>query len=308
MQSWTMADIPPQAGRLAVVTGATGGPGYETALALAQAGADVIVAGSDEAQGREALSKIRPRARGALVRFERLDLGSLASVADFAGRLGNAGRPVDVLINNAGVLALRQRQATADGFEMQLGINYLGHFALTARLLPLLQRSRQPRVVHLSSLSQQRGSIHFEDLQLERSYTPWMANEQSNLASLIFALELQRRSDARGWGLLSVAAHPGNARTEQIAQGPGLASLLYRARWGFRFMLGQAAAGGAVPTLYAATAPKASPGGYYGPHGAFEPAGPPGLAWIADKANDLATARKLWAVSERLTGVKWHPE
>src|SRR5580692_1333315 len=208
MAAAAQADIPSQLGRTAVVTGATGGLGYETALVLARAGAEVVLTGRDDRKGQAAIDRIGREALGARVGYEHLDLASLASIADFAQRMQS--RPaLDMLINNAGVMALPRRQTTADGFEMQFGTNYLGHFALTARLLPLLRRTSGPRVVHVSSLAHRTASIDFSDLQGARLYAPWKAYGQSKLACLMFALELQRRSDAAGWNLVSNAAHPG---------------------------------------------------------------------------------------------------
>ena len=192
------AEIPSQLGRLAVVTGATGGLGYETALALAKAGAEVVLTGRDDRKGHSAIEKISREVTGAKTSYEHLDLASLASVADFAQRM-HARQSLDLLINNAGVMALPRRQTTADGFEMQFGTNYLGHFALTARLLPLLRRASAPRVVNVSSLAHRTGFIDFNDLQGTRVYSPWKAYGQSKLATLMVALELQRRSDAKGW-------------------------------------------------------------------------------------------------------------
>ncbi len=182
MARWTANDIPPQAGRLAVVTG-TGGLGYETALALSEHGAAVILAGRNEQKGREAIRKIRTLAPGAGVRFELLDLADLASIAAFAKRLLDQDRPLDLLVNNAGVMSPPSRRATADGFELQFGTNYLGHFALTSQLLPLLVRGSAPRVVAVSSGAHRLGgAIHFDDLQWERTYKPWAAYAQSKLA------------------------------------------------------------------------------------------------------------------------------
>jgi NAD(P)-dependent dehydrogenase (short-subunit alcohol dehydrogenase family) len=211
------ANFPPEVGKLAVVTASTSGIGFEIALALAQAGADVIVAGRNSSDGHEALAKIRPAAPQALVRFEKLDLESLASVADFASRLLKAGRPLDLLINNACALALLNRAVTADGFELHMATNFLSHFALTARLLPLLRTSKQPRVVQLTSTGRHHGEIHLDDLHLEHGYTPLKAYSQSKLAMLIFALELQRRSDKNRWGLSGNSAQPIGARAAQIA-------------------------------------------------------------------------------------------
>ncbi len=212
MADWTVADIPAQGGKLAVVTGATGGLGYQTAMRLAQAGAEVVLTGRNEAKGFEAISKIRDQFPDAKIRFEVLDLANLGSVADFARRFAATHLSLDLLINNAGVMALPTRQTTADGFEMQFGTTYLGHYALTARLLARLRSARQPRVVNLSSIAHRTGFIQFSDLQGERLYSPWKAYNQSKLAMLMFALELQRRGDAAGWNLISNAAHPGWAR------------------------------------------------------------------------------------------------
>jgi len=305
MQNWTKADIPPQAGRLAVITGGTSGLGYQTALALARAGADVILTGSKDAEGREALARIRPSAPAALVRFEWLDLASLDSVAHFADRLSTSGRAIDLLINNAGVTALPRRQVTPDGFEMQFAANYLGHFALTARLLPLLAASRQPRVVQVSSLAHRFGRIDFDDLNGERRYRPWAAYCQSKLAVLLFALELQKRSTAHRWGVQSNSVHPGYAQTGPIANGGGGRSPLPLLSKTLGGVIGHSPEAGALPTLYAATEHRVKPGGFYGPQGPFELAGPPGEAQIADKARDAAVAQRLWAESERLTGVRW---
>ena len=305
MTDWTIADIPPLNGKTAVITGATGGLGYETALALARAGASVVLTGRNEAKGRHALQAIRSQFPNAEIVYENLDLANLASVADFATRYAAAHASLDLLVNNAGVMALPQRQVTSDGFEMQLGTNYLGHYALTAHLLPWLRRGHQPRVVNLSSLAHRSGKIDFDDLQCTRSYTPWKAYTQSKLAMLMFALELQRRSDAAGWGLMSNAAHPGFARTDLIANGPGASGLLWHvSRW-LQPYVSHSAAEGALPTLFAATSPEAKPAGYYGPNGFFELKGPPAAAKIMPQAKDAAAAARLWDVSAALTGVSF---
>lgn len=291
-----------------MVTGATSGLGYEIALALAQGCADVIIAGRNDAKGRGAAGKIRTLAPRALVRFEKLDLASLKSVADFAERLTVAGRPVDLLVNNAGVMALPKRGVTADGFEVQFSTNYLGHFALTGRLLPLLCRSRSPRVVQVSSLAHHFGKIHFDDLHGEQKYKPWAAYSQSKLAALLFARELQWQSDAHGWGLLSSAVHPGCAKTDLIANGPGARSMLFLLNRSLGRMVSQSAADGALPALYAAASAHVEPGGYYGPGGIFGFSGQPVAAFASKRAQDQAVARKLWQVSERLTGVRWSAE
>src|SRR3984893_4271985 len=305
MSGWTTADIPSQYGKTAVITGANGGLGYETALALARAGATVVLTGRSDAKGRTALEWIRAQFPKARISYETLDLASLASIADFAARFAAAYPSLDLLINNAGVMALPKRQVTADGFEMQLGTNYLGHYALTANLLPLLRRAHRPRVVNLSSLAHRSGAINFDDLQSARSYTPWKAYSQSKLAMLMFALELQRRSDAAGWGLMSNAAHPGYARTDLIANGPDASVLLWQLSKSLQPLISHSAAEGALPTLFAATSPRAEPGGYYGPNWLYELKGPPVPAKIMPRAKDPAVASRLWDVSAALTGVSF---
>ncbi len=309
MATWSTRDMPPQAGKLAVVTGATGGLGLETALALAGAGAEVILAGRNAAKGRHAEALICGQFPDALIRFEPVDLASLASVKAFADRLLAEGRRIDILVNNAGVMALPKRETTAEGFEMQFGVNYLSHFALTGRLMPLLAatdaRGEGARVVQLSSMAHRGGRIRLDDLNYEAGYRPWPVYQQSKLAMLMFALELQRRSDANGWGLTSVAAHPGYAHTDLIMNGMGRESGgLWR--WGvgiFEKIAGHSAAAGALPTLMAATAPNVREGGYYGPLGFQEMSGPPGPAEIKPQARDADVAALLWDTSEAMTGV-----
>jgi NAD(P)-dependent dehydrogenase (short-subunit alcohol dehydrogenase family) len=199
MAPWTIADIPSQSGRSAVVTG-TGGLGFETALALARAEAEVILAGRNADRGAASVARIRAQVPEANIGFAELDLASLASVAAFAKRMAAEHGSLDLLVNNAGVMTPPRRHTTADGFELQFGTNYLGHFALTGRLLPLLRAARAPRIVEVSSIAHRRASMDFQDLQAEKRYRPWAAYGQSKLAMLIFALELQRRSDAGGRG------------------------------------------------------------------------------------------------------------
>lgn len=304
MTDWSTADIPSLSGMTAVVTGATGGLGYETAMALAGAGAIVILTGRSDAKGSRAIDGICERFPDALIAYEHLDLASLASVADFARRFAASNEQLDILVNNAGVMALPKRQQTEDGFEMQFGTNYLGHYALTARLLPQLRRAKAPRIVNLSSLAHRTGKIDFDDLQ-GKSYRPWRAYSQSKLAMLMFALELQRRSLAAGWGLMSLAAHPGYARTDLIPNGPGTTSFQSRvSRW-LQPFISHSAAEGALPTLFAATSPAAEPGGYYGPNWFYELKGRPAPARIMAQAKDFAAAAMLWDVSATLTGVSF---
>lgn len=305
MTDWSTADIPSLDGKTAVITGATGGLGYAAALALAGAGAMVVLTGRNQVKGRRALEEIRSKFPNARISYEGLDLANLASVADFAARFAALHSSLDLLINNAAVMALPERQKTADGFEMQFGTNYLGHYALTAHLLPLLRLGNAAHVVNLSSLTHYVGAIDFDDLQGTRSYSSWKAYNQSKLAMLMFALELQRRSDAAGWGLTSNAAHPGYARTDLVDNGLGGGSLSGRIIKFFRLFAGQSAAAGALPTLFAATSVKARPAGYYGPSRLFECKGSPVPAKIAPRAKDAAIAARLWDVSAALTRVSF---
>lgn len=301
MTQWTTKNIPNQQGRSVVITG-TGGLGYEDALALARAGAAVIIAGRNPAKGAEAVSKIRAESPGADVRFEAVDLGNLASIQAFGQRMQAEHPSLDLLINNAGVMTPPTRKVTSDGFELQFGTNYLGHFALTAHLLPLLRKGRNPRVVNVASIAVRNGAINFEDLQSERSYIPMTAYGQSKLANLMFSLELQRRSAAAKWGLASIGAHPGVSRTDLLPNSVERTSVSGLARRWLWFLF-QPAAQGALPTLFAATSPDAKAGAYYGPDRLNETRGYPAPAKIPPQAEDAAVAARLWEVSERLTGV-----
>lgn len=284
---------------LAIVTGATGGLGLQVAIGLARAGHEVVVTGRDPAKGAAAVLRVGEAAPGASVRFAVLDVASLRSVEAFAE--GVTG-PVAVLVNNAGVMALPRRELTVDGFERQFGTNHLGHFALTARLLP---RLRGGRVVTVSSVAHRRGRIAWDDLQGERAYSPWGAYAQSKLANLMFGLELQRRSEAGGWGVASMPAHPGWSATQIIHNGmgrgaPGLRERIMQA--GFN-AVGQSAAEGARPLLYAALDAGAVGGGYYGPCCWGETRGKPAVARVMPQARDLGDCARLWEVSEGLVGL-----
>ena len=309
MTPFTIRDIPDQTGRLAIVTGANSGTGFETAKALAAKGAEVIVATRSVDRANAAIATIRLGQPDARLRFEPLDLASQASVAASAARLLADGRPIDILVNNAGVMALPERSTTVDGFETQLATNYLGHFALTGRLLPLL-KAGQARVVQLSSIAHRHGRIRLDDLQYEAGYRPWPVYAQSKLAMLMFALELDRRSGANSWGLTSVAAHPGYARTSLIGSGPLVARPLARAVMRLIFrpliepLISHSAAEGALPILMAATS-AVEPGGYYGATRRHELKGPAGLAEIRPRAGEVEVACALWEASEALTGVRW---
>jgi NAD(P)-dependent dehydrogenase (short-subunit alcohol dehydrogenase family) len=306
MSLWPGAQLPSLAGKTAIVTGANSGIGYYTALELARAGADVILACRAPAKGEAAVARINAEAPGR-ARLLPLNLADFASVHEFAGRFKESHGALDLLINNAGVMAPPARQTTAQGFELQFGVNFLGHFLLTALLLTPLMNAKAPRVVQVSSVAHRRGRIAFEDLQSQRHYWAWKAYEQSKLAMLIFAMELQRRSDAGGWGLLSLAAHPGIAATELFANGPGPNSIMaWMTRIGAPFIR-QSAAAGAWPLILAATDAQAAPGAYYGPVGLLEFRGPPGIAQARPKARDPRSAAQLWDVAETLTGEALKP-
>ncbi|MGK6324379.1 SDR family oxidoreductase [Sphingomonas sp. DT-51] len=305
MTRWTVSDIPSQNGRSAVVTG-TGGLGFEDALALARAGCEVILAGRDPLKGAAAVDRIRRDIAGAKIRFEPLDLAELASIAAFADRLGKQRPSLDILINNAGIMVPPRRRTTADGIELQFGTNYLGHFALTAHLLPLLRAGVQSRVISLSSVAAAAGAINFDDLNAATRYKPMPVYSQSKLACLMFAFELQRRSDAGAWGITSIASHPGISRTDLLHNGPGRWSVHGIARSFLPFLF-QPVAQGALPTLYAATSPGAVAGGYYGPDGLGELRGAPTAAKVPLQALDEGVAARLWEMTEVMAGVRFPP-
>jgi NAD(P)-dependent dehydrogenase (short-subunit alcohol dehydrogenase family) len=300
---WTAADIPEQSGRTAVVTGANSGLGLVTARELARAGAAVVIACRNTAKGEQAATAIRDAAPSVEVRVAELDLADLASVRAFAERLSAEHDRLDLLVNNAGVMA-PPRRLTKDGFESQLGTNHLGHFALTGLVLGTLLAAPAPRVVTLSSGAHRIGSIKFDDLQRERGYNNWSAYGQSKLANLLFCFELQRRATEAGSSLRSVAAHPGYAATNLQFAGP---SRLYeRAIMAVtNRVIAQSAEMGALPTLYAATAPDLPGGSFVGPDGFMEQRGYPHIVTAAGKAYDEDAWRRLWETSVRLTGVQY---
>ncbi|MBU1346413.1 MAG: SDR family oxidoreductase [Alphaproteobacteria bacterium] len=310
MASFMTDDIPDLTGKLAVVTGSNSGTGFQTALEMARKGAEVVMAVRSAARAGDAIRRICRDVPTANVRFEALDLADQASVAAFADRLLAEGRPIDILVNNAGVMALPTREVTVDGFEVQLATNYLGHFALTARLLPLL-KAGQARVVQLSSIAHRQGRIAFDDLNHQDDYKAWPVYAQSKLAMLMFGLELDRRSRAEGWGLTSVAAHPGYARTGLISNGPlgkrpGMRiamRLIYRPF--IEPLISNSAAGGALPILMAATAPNVEGGAYVGVSRLREMTGPPGPAKAEPAALDEGAAARLWASTEAMLNVSF---
>jgi len=298
--------MPDQAGRTALVTGASSGLGFEVALALAAVGASVLLGCRDPDRGRTAMDRIRSQTPEAALRVINVDLASLESVRAAAAELAQRHDVIDLLINNAGVMATPHRR-TNDGFELQIGVNHLGHFALTGLLLDRMADSARPRVVTVSSALHRRGTVDLSDLLWERRrYRPWAAYEQSKLANLLFTLELARRGEAAGTAMAAVAAHPGVAATDltrdlAVARlpvlGPAIRAVVGR--------LGQGAAAGALPILYAATMPGVENGDYYGPGGPMELRGAPARVSRSDRAADAAVAAALWERSEELTGVHY---
>ena len=302
MPGWTANQIPDLSGRTAIVTGANSGLGQVTARELARAGAAVIVACRNTAKGETAATAIRDAiGPDADVAVARLDLAELASVREFADRVSAEHDRVDLLINNAGVMA-PPRRLTVDGFESQLAINHLGHFALTGRLLARLLAAPAPRVVTVSSHMHRLGTIRFDDPQFERGYNNWRAYGQSKLANLMFCFELDRRAAAAGVALTSVAAHPGYAATNLQFAGPQ--KRLERIVMGVgNHVIAQSAEMGALPSLYAATVPDLPGGSFVGPDGFMENRGHPRVVTAAGKAYQPEAWGRLWELSERLTDV-----
>jgi len=301
-EKWTAEQIPDQQGRTAIVTGANSGLGLISARELARCGATVVLACRNLEKGLSAQRAIEAAAPGASVELAELDLGSLASVRAFTEGFLASHQGLDLLLNNAGVMAPPRRE-TADGFELQLGTNLLGHFALTARLIGAMAGRTDARVVTLSSNAHKMGRINFDDLQSERSYRRWSAYGQSKLADLMFSLELDRRLRAANSSVMSVAAHPGYAATNlQTAAAPLLDRLVMRAT---NLAMAQSAEMGALPSLYAATAPGVAGGSYIGPDGIGEFRGHPHLASPSRAARDEQSAARLWSLAEELTGVRF---
>jgi NAD(P)-dependent dehydrogenase (short-subunit alcohol dehydrogenase family) len=301
-----MYTVPDQTGRLAVVTGANSGTGQEATRRLAAAGARVVMAVRTVAKGEHARAGILAQHPDARLEVRRVDLADLASVGEFADGLLADGTAVDLLINNAGVMAPPARMSTGDGFELQFGSNYLGPFALTVRLLPLVLAARSPRVVTMSSGMANYGRIRFDDLQWERRrYRPNLSYAQSKLADLMLTQHLAALADQQGWNLMSTAAHPGFTRTNLQTAGASLGRdkpkrTPYNS---LRILPSQDVGPGTEPLLYAATSADAVNGGYYGPGGRFGLVGPTTTVRPPRRATDAAVAARLWAEAERLTGV-----
>lgn len=293
---------PSQQGTLSVVTG-TGGLGYEVALSLAKAGGRVIIAGRDAAKGAEAVARIAAGVPGADVAYGALDLADLRSVRDFAARLRRQETAIDRLINNAGVMSPPSLELTAEGHELQFGVNYLAHFALTAELLPLLRAAPDARVVSVTSLAQHYAKFDIDNLRSEKGYHPGRAYCGSKLLQAMFARELQERSNAAGWRLKSFAAHPGFAGTNLFATGGGVSRFVSTRV--ILPLIGQTAAQGAQPILYAAGSPDAVGGELYGPTGFMQMRGAPGPGKYAKIVDDQALRDEVWQRSEDLAGVRY---
>jgi NAD(P)-dependent dehydrogenase (short-subunit alcohol dehydrogenase family) len=310
-EKWKAADIPSLTGKRVVITGANSGIGYHAALKLARKGAQVVLACRDRQRGDEALARLHADSPGTQIELAILDLASLSSVRDFANKELGRQRPLHILINNAGVMAPPKRLQTGDGFELQFGTNVLGHFVLTALLMPALEHawagsSDRPRIVTIASIAHKRGRINFDDLQSTKIYSPMKAYQQSKLANLILAFELDRRLRAGNSRVMSLAAHPGVARTNLFQAGdysPFEKTVRNLVSHAIGIVLNTDAEG-ALPTLYAATAADARAGGYYGPQGFQEMSGDDvGEAIVAPQARDATAASRLWQICEELTGV-----
>jgi len=294
MKRWNLENIPDQTGRIAIVTGANTGIGFETAAALAARNATVIMACRNRQKAEDAMARIRERTPDAKLEFIELDLASLASVERFAATFRDRHERLDLLINNAGVM-VPPLGHTKDGFELQFGCNHLGHFALTGRLLDLLEATTDSRVVTVSSMAHRYGTMDFDNLNAEKGYDKMPAYGQSKLANLLFTFELQRRLEAGGSKIKATAAHPGWTGTD-LQRHSGLIRF-------FNFFFAQSPPMGALPTLRAATDPDANGGDYFGPKGFYEMRGYPVPVGTTPAAKNELDARRLWEVSEKLTGV-----
>jgi NAD(P)-dependent dehydrogenase (short-subunit alcohol dehydrogenase family) len=307
MSGWTADEMPAMDGRTVVVTGANSGLGYEGTVAFAETGATVVMACRSSERGAQAATEIRQSVPGAELDVRVCDLADLDSVKAFAAGVRDEYDAVDVLCNNAGVMAI-PRQETEQGFEMQLGVNHLGHFALTGHLLETLDASDgESRVVTQSSGAHTAGEMEFDDLQSERSYGKWSAYGRSKLANLLFAYELQRRLADSPREVVSVACHPGYAATNLQFRGPRESGSTLRLA-GMKVanaLLGQSAERGALPMLYAATSDDVIGGEYVGPGGLFNMRGYPEFQTSSADSQDEADAERLWQVSEKLTGVSY---
>jgi NAD(P)-dependent dehydrogenase (short-subunit alcohol dehydrogenase family) len=305
--NWTVADMPHLEGKTAIVTGATAGLGLVSATELAARGASVTLAVRDVARGERAARVIREAYPGAIVSVANLDLASLSSIREFSPAYIKSHKRLDILMNNAGIMGVPQREVTADGFEAQLGTNHLGHFALTGLLLPLIKKTPRARIVTVSSNLHKTGVMNFDDLMGAVKYKPWAAYGQSKLANLLFTSELQRRLVAAKVDAIAVAAHPGWSNTSLMMSGP------MKGRGAFMKWLGQSvtnrmaqpASMGALNQLYAATSSDVEGNDYIGPKGKNEQSGYPHKAGRSAAAKSTTDAKRLWEESEKLTGVSY---
>jgi len=300
---WTVQQIPSQTGKTALVTGANSGIGYQAALALARHGAHVLLLCRNVAKGQAALERLHREAPRAAAELVEVDMASLASIRSFAAAFARREIPLDLLINNAGVMALPKREVTVDGFERQFGTNHLGHFALTGLLMPQLLSAPAPRVVTVASLAHRNGKIDFDNLQSQRGYKPLAAYGESKLANILFARELDQRARAAHSRLLSLAVHPGISMTNILENGPGTRNFRAIVLRILAPIMVQPDAAGALPTLYAATSPDANGGDYIGPDGFQEFKGSPVVVQPRPQALDEVVGKRLWTASEELTGV-----
>jgi len=294
MKKWTLNDMPDQTGRVAIVTGANTGIGFETAAALASHNASVILACRNQQKAEDAMKKIRERTPDAEVEFIELDLASLASVERFAAAFRAGHERLDLLINNAGIM-VPPLGHTEDGFELQFGCNHLGHFALTGRLVDLLEATPGARVVNVSSMAHRYGTLDFDNLNAEEGYDKMPAYGQSKLANLLFTFELQRRLEKTGSTVIATVAHPGWTGTDLQRHSPAIRFL--------NFFFAQTPPMGSLPTLRAAADLQAEGGDYFGPRGLYEMRGYPKKVGTTPEAKNELDARRLWEVSEKLTGV-----
>jgi NAD(P)-dependent dehydrogenase (short-subunit alcohol dehydrogenase family) len=304
MARWHATDIPDQSGRTAIVTGGNSGLGYYTVLELARHGAKVVLASRNDVKAKEALARIIVEVPDADVDLRSLDLADLTSIRNFADGIQSSYPSIDLLVNNAGVMAVEQAK-TADGFEMQIGTNHLGHFALTGLLLPLMLTVDGARVVTVSSNAHKPAKLNLDDLQHEKRYRKWLVYGETKLANLLFAYELQRRLTASGAPLISVAAHPGTAATNLVRVSAGDNPIKVAVMTTGARLISQSGARGTLPQLYAATAPQVQGGEYFGPNGIAEQFGYPKKVDSSAASKDVETAKLLWQRSQELTGVTY---
>lgn len=306
MDKWTFKDIPSCDGKLAIVTGANSGLGYYTTMGLAENGCEVIMACRNLEKGEKAKADLLKRSPGSNLKLMQLDLSDLASVKDFAAAFTSQYSKLDLLVNNAGLMAIPYRKTT-DGFEMQFGVNHLGHFALTGLLFEVLKSTGGSRVVNVSSMAHNIGEIRFQDINWDKSYSRWKAYGMSKLANILFTFELAERVSAKGIDMKVLVAHPGHADSSLIEKGPEMSGRNFLVKAG-RFLnrlVAQSTEMGSLPILYAATAPEAVHRAYYGPRGFAGTRGYPERTYPSRKKVSKDLQQELWQVSERMTGVQF---